>query len=84
MVIVARHLKQDNFFLRWGLSAAVLLMLAFMSYLTTTFMIESMAAANAMINWKRSKIIKRAESVTADDDDSSVTSDGDARAALVG
>jgi hypothetical protein len=42
-------------------------MLAFMSYLTTTFMIESMASANAMLNWKRSQIIKRSESVTHDD-----------------
>jgi hypothetical protein len=43
-------------------------MLAFMSYLTTTFMIEAMASANAMLNWKRSQIIKRSESVTHDDD----------------
>jgi hypothetical protein len=40
---------------RWGLSTAVLVMLAFMSYLTTTFMIESMASANAMLNVKRSQ-----------------------------
>jgi hypothetical protein len=52
---------------RWALSTAVLIMLAFMSYLTTTFMIESMASANAMLNWKRSQVIKRSESVTHDD-----------------
>jgi hypothetical protein len=58
-------------------------MLAFMSYMTTTFMIEAMASANAMINWKRSQVIKRAESVTVDDDDGSVTSDSDAQATHV-
>ena len=37
----------------YGLSAAVIVMLSFMSYLTATFMIEAMAAANAMRHWKR-------------------------------
>ena len=37
----------------WALGSAVIVMLAFMSYLTTTFVIESMAAANAMQNFKR-------------------------------
>jgi len=46
-------------------------------------MIEAMASANAMINWKRSQVIKRAESVTVDDDDGSVTSDSDAQATHV-
>ncbi len=37
----------------WALGAAVMLMLAFMSYLTATFVVEAMAAANAMVHWKR-------------------------------
>ena len=38
----------------WLLSTAVIVTLAFMSYLTTTFMIEYMAATNAMVHWKSS------------------------------
>ena len=37
----------------WALGTAVIVMLAFMSYLTTTFVIESMAAANALQSFKR-------------------------------
>ena len=37
----------------WALGTAVIVALAFMSYLTTTFVIEAMAAANAMQNFKR-------------------------------
>ena len=37
----------------WGLSSALIVMLSFMSYLTATFMIEAMAAANAMNHWRR-------------------------------
>ena len=33
--------------------------LAFMSFLTATFVIESMASANAVIHWKRLKRLKR-------------------------
>ena len=67
-------------FFRWALSTAVLIMLAFMSYLTTTFMIEAMASANAMLNYKRSQIIKRSESITHDDlHNEATTSDSDAQ-----
>ena len=38
---------------RWALGSAILVMLAFMSYLTATFVIEAMAAANAVVQWKR-------------------------------
>jgi len=43
----------------WALSSVIIILLAFMSFLTATFVIESMAAANAMIHWKRSKTLKR-------------------------
>ena len=43
---------------RYALSAAIIVMLAFMSYLTATFMIEAMAAANAMVHWKRSVVCR--------------------------
>lgn len=43
----------------WLLSSVIIIMLAFMSYLTATFVIESMAAANAMVHWKRLQRLKR-------------------------
>eukprot|EP00092_Neocalanus_flemingeri_P014748 GFUD01015915.1.p1 GENE.GFUD01015915.1~~GFUD01015915.1.p1 ORF type:complete len:521 (-),score=128.06 GFUD01015915.1:235-1797(-) len=43
----------------WLLSSVIIILLAFMSYLTATFVIESMAAANAMIHWKRLQRLKR-------------------------
>jgi len=43
----------------WFLSMIIIIMLAFMSYLTATFVIESMAAANAMVHWKRLQRLKR-------------------------
>jgi hypothetical protein len=43
----------------WLLSSVIVIMLAFMSYLTGTFVIESMAAANAMVHWKRLQRLKR-------------------------
>jgi len=43
----------------WLLSSVIIILLAFMSYLTATFVIESMAAANAMVHWKRLQRLKR-------------------------
>ena len=43
----------------WFLSSIIIIILAFMSYLTATFVIESMASTNAMIHWKRLQRIKR-------------------------
>uniref|UniRef100_A0A3Q2ZZ28 Transmembrane protein 104 n=1 Tax=Kryptolebias marmoratus TaxID=37003 RepID=A0A3Q2ZZ28_KRYMA len=37
----------------WVVSLALICILAFMSYMTTTFVIEAMAAANAQLSWKR-------------------------------
>uniref|UniRef100_A0A8C7YM94 Transmembrane protein 104 n=1 Tax=Oryzias sinensis TaxID=183150 RepID=A0A8C7YM94_9TELE len=37
----------------WAVSLALICFLAFMSYMTTTFVIEAMAAANAQLRWKR-------------------------------
>ncbi|KAG9343725.1 hypothetical protein JZ751_013103 [Albula glossodonta] len=37
----------------WVVSLALICFLAFMSYMTTTFVIEAMAAANAQLRWKR-------------------------------
>ncbi|CAG0902433.1 unnamed protein product, partial [Cyprideis torosa] len=39
----------------WALSLLILTILAFMSYMTTTFVVESMAAANAVIRLARGK-----------------------------
>ena len=35
------------------LSSVILILLAFMSFLTATFVIESMAAANALLAWRQ-------------------------------
>ncbi|XP_051888615.1 transmembrane protein 104 isoform X2 [Pristis pectinata] len=58
----------------WAVSLALLIFLAFMSYMTTTFVIEAMAAANAHICWKkreRQRIVddSDASSDSYDDDD---------------
>ncbi|KAJ8389160.1 hypothetical protein AAFF_G00123660 [Aldrovandia affinis] len=37
----------------WVVSLTLILFLAFMSYMTTTFVIEAMASANAQLRWKR-------------------------------
>uniref|UniRef100_A0A8C5WLL7 Transmembrane protein 104 n=1 Tax=Leptobrachium leishanense TaxID=445787 RepID=A0A8C5WLL7_9ANUR len=37
----------------WLVSLILLVFLAFMSYVTTTFVVEAMAAANAQLRWKR-------------------------------
>ncbi|XP_039595321.1 transmembrane protein 104-like [Polypterus senegalus] len=37
----------------WVVSLVLISVLAFMSYITTTFVIEAMAAANAQLRWKR-------------------------------
>ncbi|CAB4054732.1 unnamed protein product [Lepeophtheirus salmonis] len=42
----------------WILGTVILFILAFMSYLTASFIIESMACANAMLHWKRLKQLK--------------------------
>ena len=43
----------------WLLSSVIIILLAFMSYLTATFVVETMASTNAMIHWKRLQRIKR-------------------------
>lgn len=45
----------------WILSSIILVLLAFMSYLTATFVIESMAAANALLTWNRLQAVKRSQ-----------------------
>ncbi|KAJ0177076.1 hypothetical protein K1T71_007085 [Dendrolimus kikuchii] len=43
----------------WGLSTMSLVFLAFMSFMTATYVIETMACANAVLKWKRLQAIKR-------------------------
>ncbi|XP_012588606.1 PREDICTED: transmembrane protein 104 isoform X2 [Condylura cristata] len=57
----------------WLVSLGLLVFLGFMSFVTTTFVMEAMAAANAQLHWKRME--NRQEE---DDDDSSSASDSDA------
>ncbi|XP_054702579.1 transmembrane protein 104 isoform X2 [Grus americana] len=57
----------------WLVSLILLMFLGFMSYMTTTFVVEAMAAANAQLRWKRME--KRKED--DDEDSSSGVSDSD-------
>ncbi|XP_026490859.2 transmembrane protein 104 homolog [Vanessa tameamea] len=43
----------------WGLSTISLVFLAFMSFMNATYVIETMACANAVLKWKRLQLIKR-------------------------
>ncbi|CAH0397999.1 unnamed protein product [Chilo suppressalis] len=52
----------------WGLSTISLVFLAFMSFMNATYVIETMACANAVYKWKRLQIIKR-ESIRDHDSD---------------
>nr|XP_029492378.1 transmembrane protein 104-like [Oncorhynchus nerka] len=58
----------------WAVSLALISFLAFMSYMTTTFVIEAMAAANAQLCWKR-----REQEEVQDSDSTSDYSDDDIR-----
>ncbi|XP_007668069.2 transmembrane protein 104 isoform X3 [Ornithorhynchus anatinus] len=63
----------------WLVSLVLLVFLGFMSYVTTTFVMEAMAAANARLCWKRMERHKEDEGEEDDDDQdsSSATSDDD-------
>ncbi|GAB1297043.1 Transmembrane protein 104 [Apodemus speciosus] len=56
----------------WLVSLVLLVFVGFMSFVTTTFAMEAMAAANAQLRWKRMEIHKE-----EDDEDSSTASDSD-------
>uniref|UniRef100_A0A3Q3KIY0 Amino acid transporter transmembrane domain-containing protein n=1 Tax=Monopterus albus TaxID=43700 RepID=A0A3Q3KIY0_MONAL len=56
----------------WVVSIALISVLGFMSYMTTTFVIEAMAAANAQLRWKR-----REQEETDESDSTSEYSDDD-------
>ncbi|KAM7068452.1 transmembrane protein 104 isoform 2-T3 [Molossus nigricans] len=56
----------------WLVSLVLLLFLGFMSFVTTTFVMEAMAAANAQLRWKRMENHQE-----EDDDSSSTASDSD-------
>lgn len=57
----------------WLVSLVLLVFLGFMSFVTTTFVMEAMAAANAQLRWKRMETHKEEDN----DDDSSTASDSD-------
>ncbi|CAG9786291.1 unnamed protein product [Diatraea saccharalis] len=56
----------------WGLSTVSLVFLAFMSFMNATYVIETMACANAVYKWKRLQTIKR-ESIQDHDSDDEAT-----------
>ncbi|KAG1714336.1 Transmembrane protein 104 [Nymphon striatum] len=47
----------------WLLSLIIVCLLALMSYLTTTFVIESMASANAIIHWRTLQKLKKVNKI---------------------
>lgn len=47
----------------WLLSLIVVIMLAIISYMTVTFVIEAMAAANAVKTWQNLQVLKRSYDV---------------------
>uniref|UniRef100_A0A131XGX2 Putative amino acid transporter n=1 Tax=Hyalomma excavatum TaxID=257692 RepID=A0A131XGX2_9ACAR len=53
----------------WLLSLIIVVVLAFMSYLTMTFVIEAMASANALVHWKTLQHYKR----VVDEEESTIT-----------
>lgn len=55
----------------WVLGSVLIVVLAFASYMTVTFVIETMACANAIQNWKRLQFLKR-DRVLEHDEDSNV------------
>ncbi|XP_055546899.1 transmembrane protein 104 homolog [Wyeomyia smithii] len=55
----------------WLLGSVLIVVLAFASYVTVTFVIETMACASAIQNWKRLQFIKR-DRVVEHDEDSNV------------
>ncbi|KAG4079730.1 hypothetical protein HA402_014861 [Bradysia odoriphaga] len=55
----------------WCLGLILIVVLAFISYMTVTFIIESMACANAVIHWRRLQFLKRDRLATDDEVDSS-------------
>lgn len=57
----------------WALSTISLVFLAFMSFLNATYVIETMACANAVLKWKKLQSIKR-ESIQDRDTDEETTS----------
>ncbi|CAL8302258.1 unnamed protein product [Merluccius merluccius] len=57
----------------WVVSLSLISFLGFMSYMTTTFVIEAMAAANAQLRWKR----REQEEVDDHSDSTSECSDDD-------
>ncbi|CAG5033009.1 unnamed protein product [Parnassius apollo] len=58
----------------WGLSTISLLFLAFMSFMNATYVIETMACANAVFKWKRLQFIKRNSIQDHDSDEEPGTS----------
>ncbi|XP_045448632.1 transmembrane protein 104 homolog [Melitaea cinxia] len=58
----------------WGLSTISLVFLAFMSFMNATYVIETMACANAVLKWKRLQFIKRNSIQENDSDDEGAAS----------
>ncbi|XP_059045301.1 transmembrane protein 104 homolog [Achroia grisella] len=58
----------------WGLSTISLVFLAFMSFMNATYVIETMACANAVYKWKRLRALKRDSIQDHDSDEDAIIS----------
>ncbi|XP_055606067.1 transmembrane protein 104 homolog [Uranotaenia lowii] len=61
----------------WVLGSGLIVVLAFVSYMTVTFVIETMSCANAIQNWKRLQYLKRDRVVEQDEDSNVETMEGE-------
>ncbi|CAH0719512.1 unnamed protein product, partial [Brenthis ino] len=58
----------------WGLSTISLVFLAFMSFMNATYVIETMACANAVFKWKRLQFLKRSSVTENESEDETIVS----------
>ncbi|KAG5674155.1 hypothetical protein PVAND_004139 [Polypedilum vanderplanki] len=73
------------------LSTILVLFLSFTSYLTVTFVIETLSCSNALIKWRKIQLLKRGGSIQSgsgnernDDDDSNDSTDDEERSLMRG
>ncbi|CAB3370906.1 Hypothetical predicted protein [Cloeon dipterum] len=61
----------------WAAGVGLILVLAFMSFLTVTFVVESIAAANALLKWKRIQERKSSDDHTNEHNDTTEDAEED-------
>uniref|UniRef100_A0A6M2DYN0 Putative amino acid transporter n=1 Tax=Xenopsylla cheopis TaxID=163159 RepID=A0A6M2DYN0_XENCH len=59
----------------WGLGLAAIIFLAFISFVTVTFVIETISCANALMHWKRLGLLKREKCITDEECNDDISED---------